>query len=613
VYELIARAGITRGVTWTIGDTPLVIGRDMDCSVRIADASVSRRHCLVLMRGGEAWIEDLGSRNTTLVNGRPVKKHRLAAGDEIVVGPVRLLFRAQEGAAANAAPERCATQGSTVTLAQNAVAYLRHDCATMFERDLSRTVADLADLFQLSQHLWAAKSSDGAIEVFMRWCRDRLRSVNARFYLLDDPTDIHSLNEAYGEGDCPPSLDKHLAVALGSRSGLLVPLSVHRAEILRVQTLAVAPVVLHDEVLGAVALVSGNEIAAYDESDLQLLMAGANSFAPFLRSLLLIEQIRSENEQLRLAHPDKPVLVGTSRAMGRLRNAVRQAAQTTLPVIIQGETGTGKELVAHLIHELSARRAGPYHAINCAAIPRELFESELFGYERGAFTGAMAAKPGIVKVCDHGTLFLDEIADLSLENQAKLLRFIETGVFRPVGGTRDIRVDVRLVAATNRELTGQIERGMFRKDLFYRLDGLMVRTPSLAERPSDIPALVHHFIELARRHRDKPVYDASQDVLDHVTQRGWPGNVRELRHAVHRAIARCKGSHLTVEDFSVPAQPAEDVLKSLEQHEADYIARVLRHHGGRVGVAAKALGIGRTTLYEKMARYGLRHDEETAT
>ncbi|GMV92858.1 MAG: hypothetical protein AMXMBFR82_26360 [Candidatus Hydrogenedentota bacterium] len=609
MYELVARAGMTRGVTWSVGETPLVIGRDPDCGIRITDATVSRRHCKITLRKDAVWIEDLGSANTTLVNGRPARSRKLDTGDEIAVGSVRLMLRVHEPDM-EAAPFEARTDGSTIVMAQKAVAFLKHERAAIFERDLSRTVADLADLFQLSQRLWEVSSSFKAVDEFLDWSRQRLRWKCCSVYLVrgdDEPPE-----ELRTEGPCPDMGDA-VARAVSSFSGMLVPLQKSQGEGLPFETLAVAPIVLGDRVLGAIALVSGPETTVYDESDLQLLMAAANSFAPFLHSFSLIEEMREENEQLRLAHPDKPVLVGTSRAMGRLRSAVRKAAQSSLPVIIQGETGTGKELVAHLIHELSARRDMPYFAINCAAIPRELFESEMFGYERGAFTGATTAKPGIVRTCDGGSLFLDEIGDLSLENQAKLLRFLDSGTFRPVGGVQEVAVDVRLIAATNRDLREAVSAGAFRKDLFYRLEGVSLRTPSLAERPSDIPVLLRHFVEMARRHPSTRIQSIHPDALDELVQRSWPGNVRELRNAVNRAIANSTGTELTLKNFdSAPSIEPWDTSRTLEQHESEYIARVLQHHGGRVVAAAASLGIARSTLYEKLAKYGIKAPVEPA-
>jgi transcriptional regulator with PAS, ATPase and Fis domain len=299
---------------------------------------------------------------------------------------------------------------------------------------------------------------------------------------------------------------------------------------------------------------------------------------------------------------------------------LERVAQANSTVLITGETGTGKEMAAKLIHARSARRARPFVTVECAALQESLLQSELFGHERGAFTGAERAKPGLFEVAAGGTIFLDEIGEVSLATQVNLLRVLDTSTFRHVGGTHEIRVDVRVVAATNRDLAGMVRQGLFREDLYYRLSTISVHLPALRERTRDIAPLTRHFVDLfsarfgVRRH-------LSDEALAVLEAHQWPGNVRELLHVVEAAMVVADGPVITAahlptsvrsgraaQERGAPAAPGSPAVPeqalTLDEVERAHIERVLRAHNGHRGLAAKALGISERNLYRKLREWG---------
>jgi len=315
--------------------------------------------------------------------------------------------------------------------------------------------------------------------------------------------------------------------------------------------------------------------------------------------------------------PRRDALVGDSSALGRLREQIAQVAPTDSTVLIQGETGTGKELVARAIHAASARRERPLIKLNCAAMPRELVESELFGHEKGAFTGATQQRRGRFELADGGTLFLDEVGELPLEAQAKLLRVLQEREFERVGGARVLRADVRVIAATNRDLQAQVAAGAFRADLFYRLNVFPMQVPALRERREDIPALVRHFAAQAARRVGRELQEISPSFIERARAHAWPGNIRELENLIERAAIMSRGPlldgsalladeapHLATSD-PAPA-PASGTLEDVERA---HIQRVLQSTRwvieGEQG-AARVLGLNASTLRGRMRKLGIR-------
>jgi DNA-binding NtrC family response regulator len=316
-------------------------------------------------------------------------------------------------------------------------------------------------------------------------------------------------------------------------------------------------------------------------------------------------RLRRENISLkvRLQRQESGVqgLVTDDAAMKELLATLERVAPSDLPALVQGESGTGKELIATAVHRMSPRATFPFVAINCGAVPENLLESELFGHEKGAFTGAVVRKPGLFEVADRGVLFLDEVGEISAAVQVKLLRAIETKEFLRVGGTRPVRTDVRLVSATNKNLKQEMQEGRFREDLYYRLNGVTLKLPPLRERKGDIPLLARHFIDLY-----SPKKKLTPKAVEALTAYSWPGNVRELQMVIQRAAIMC--SRDTIEPGELPLDMRDQSWKSaavstgltLAEMEREYISTVLAQNEGHRGKTAKALGIDPKTLYNKL-------------
>jgi len=320
----------------------------------------------------------------------------------------------------------------------------------------------------------------------------------------------------------------------------------------------------------------------------------------------LLAENRSLRQELKLL--TRREIVGTSAALRRVLDIATQAAPSTATVLILGESGTGKELLARFIHERSSRARGPFVAVNCAAIPETILEAELFGHERGAFTGAVAKREGRFAKAAGGTLFLDEIAELSPSVQVKLLRVLQEGEFEPLGGDTE-KADVRIVSATNRDLFAEVQAGRFREDLYYRLNVIAVTAPPLRARREDIPLLVDHFLGIYCAKNQRPRLQMSREALQKLADYSWPGNVRELENVIERAVVLCRGDTLTIDDLPevvvqatapAPERVTISIGTPLDEVESLLIRETLRHTKGDKTLAAQLLGISTRTIYRKL-------------
>jgi two-component system nitrogen regulation response regulator NtrX len=337
-----------------------------------------------------------------------------------------------------------------------------------------------------------------------------------------------------------------------------------------------------------------------------------------VRNALRQRDLEAENRVLRakVDRQEQYTMVGESPAMNRLREDVSLAAPTNGRVLILGESGTGKELVARTIHHTSRRKSGPFVEVNCAAIPEELIESELFGHVRGAFTGAIADKSGRFEQANGGTIFLDEIADMSLKTQAKVLRVLQEQVMERVGGTQRIKVDVRVLAATNKDLTAEIRAGRFREDLYFRLNVIPLFVPALRDRQGDIPLLAEHFIALFSAEAGKRPKRLASEAAARLQQYGWPGNVRELQNVIARLLIFVGGDTITAQDLgslgrdgvpevSTARGPVRPLSEARDDFEKDYILQTLAAQQGNMSRTAEVLGVERSNLYKKLRAFGI--------
>jgi two-component system response regulator HydG len=365
------------------------------------------------------------------------------------------------------------------------------------------------------------------------------------------------------------------------------------------------------------------------ETAIQAIRAGAYDFVPkpfdvdalalAVQRAFQHQQLKSEVKRLRAAVGQAgwgDDIIGASPAVLELRSILERIANIDTTVLVTGETGTGKEVVARVLHNQGKRRSGPFVAINCSALPEALLESELFGHVRGAFTDARSSKTGLFLEAHLGTLFLDEIAEMSLGLQVKLLRALEDGRVRPLGGDGEVAFDARIIVATNRDLEQAVHDGRFREDLYYRLNVLHVSLPPLRSRGGDIMLLAQHFLVHFARHLGRAVEGISEAAAQRLMAYPWPGNVRELRNSIERAVALTRFDHIAAEDLPeriktfearhvLVAGDALEELVPLEEVERRYILRVLQAAGGNKSLAAQRLGVSRRTLYRKLGEYGV--------
>jgi len=391
------------------------------------------------------------------------------------------------------------------------------------------------------------------------------------------------------------------------------------------ETICCVPLMTRTGKLGTLN-VGNSRPDAFSKDDITLLGHTSTQIAIALDNARAYDQMAHVNAQLtdekdyleRELRQEFREIVGTSRTLRKVLNAVKTVATTDSTVLLLGETGTGKELIARAVHSHSPRRDRSFVRMSAAALPATLFESELFGHEKGAFTGASMSRAGRLELANRGTLFLDEVGDIPIEMQPKLLRVLQEREFERLGSTRTQRVDVRVVAATNRNLSQMVADGSFRSDLYYRLNVFPIMVPALSERVEDIPALAEHFAQQCSRRMGRPVPVITESVMDALKRWTWPGNIRELQNVIERAVILSTGPNLVLPMQDVqPRKDVEPISKEVEtagsapvttfqDAEREAILRALRDSNGVVSGAAQRLGLRRTTLQSKMRRLGIR-------
>ncbi len=397
-----------------------------------------------------------------------------------------------------------------------------------------------------------------------------------------------------------------LDVWLGDRDGIQL-LKLIKEKIPNIECVMISG---HAEIETAVSAVKSG---AYDFLEKPLSL---DKIEVVLANIARLKALENERNELRQKLGDDGRLIGLSKPITDLKRLISQIAPEESRVLITGENGTGKELVARMVHDSSPRKKGPFVAVNCAALPDDLIESELFGYEKGAFTGAVKSKSGRFEIAGGGTLFLDEIGEMSEKTQAKLLRAVEDGVITRLGGTKEIQTDVRIVSATNKDLKKMISDGRFREDLYYRLAVLLIEIAPLRERRDDIPLLVNHFSDSFSKRRGRQPIKFDNAALNLFSKYPYPGNIRELANYVERVVIMSQNDKIglkDIEDFIphlVKVESTGPLKTACEQFEKDYIRKSISQSGGNMTKAAEFLGLERSHLYKKMKALGMELKEE---
>ncbi len=591
---------------------PVTIGRDAARELPVDDHLCSRLHARIWFEVGRWQLEDCGSRNGTFLNGQPVQRSVLEPGDVVRVGE-RLIVFVEEGDQPDSAglrPSKLAASTFVVRVAEPD----KNEAIVeqMRAESNSRPMRNAAVLCRLATQIHSVSTVPALVQLMIATLSDATQADGVAVYLV--ASDGRLRCAARSDGPPGDSNDPHLlaSMALANDEAVLVQQDAQEGSSNSVETensevpstaLSV-PIPGRSSRRGAVECHRTSGRPSFDRGDLDMAIAVVHQVGLALENLEHREQIELANEQLRQTIAGQTRIIGESPPIRALLEQMARAAPTSATVLVLGESGTGKELVAQTIHDLSQRRGGPCVAVNCAAFSESLLESELFGHERGAFTGADRRRIGQFERAHRGTLFLDEVGEMSLACQAKLLRVLEGHAFERLGGTEPIRVDVRIVAATHRNLMELVKAGRFREDLFYRLRVIELCVPPIRERGDDIPVLATHFLEHFRRQIGRGPARISEAAARAILAYGWPGNVRELKNAIERAIVLGQGDEVQPQDLGLPlpvtgSSDASGMI-TLEEAERRHIEFVLKQVGGNKTRACEILGIGRATLYKKL-------------
>lgn len=380
------------------------------------------------------------------------------------------------------------------------------------------------------------------------------------------------------------------------------------------RSMACVPLKINRRTIGVVQVINKKDQTQFSEADMDVLEEFSSLAALAIGSARSLEEVRQQNLSLKKELGEKHQIIGTSPILNKALQDAQKLSRSKTTALIQGESGTGKELIARLIHRESPRKDKPLVVLNCAALPETLLESELFGYEKGSFTGAAGRKIGKFEAAHEGTLFLDEIGDMAPGIQAKLLRVLQEGVFYRVGGTTPITVDVRVLSATNKNLKNEIEKGAFREDLFYRLNVVQLTVPPLRDRLEDVPLLANHFLDVFKKEAGLSALSISSAAMDKMTHYDWPGNIRELRNAIERAVVMGNGKTILPEDLPITPslqkfsglQVGLTLDEALNAFKKEFILLNLQHTRGNRSNAAKIMDIQRTYLSRLITRYEIR-------
>ncbi|HSS79382.1 MAG TPA: sigma 54-interacting transcriptional regulator [Thermoanaerobaculia bacterium] len=631
-------SGPLSGRLFPLGPEGLSVGRLVDNGLQVSDPAASRHHCTVESQAEGFLLRDLGSRQGTFVNGQPVHERLLANGDLIVVGDTLLLFQLRPAESARSGRHELAddgafTAGTTIHLAPQDALWMRPgaDLAALAGADASGRIArDLQTLLRIATALQSVRSTAELARALLELILGAIPGDRAALLLTDrgapEIAEAFALDRQGGTDPFPVSrtvvrqiLDGNALLA----DDVLLSGDLAGAESLqtsRVRALLAAPIAHLGRGLGVLyvdALTHEPPGAPLDADHLEILTALGGIAAGALAGVRQMEWLNEENRRLAEGlSSEAGGMVGESPRMREVYRLLRRAAASDSTVLLRGESGTGKEVAARTLHRESPRTSRPFVAVNCATLSENLLESELFGHEKGAFTGAVARKIGKAEAADGGTLFLDEIGELPLPLQAKLLRFLQEREFERVGGTRPIRVDVRVVAATNRDLEKAIRDGTFREDLFYRLSVIPLHLPPLRERREDVPLLASHFAALTSQRLGRGVAGFTPEARACLQGYDWPGNIRELANAVERAIVLGEGGLIRPEDLPetileagvLPGIGLGHYHETLHETKKRLIRAAVAEAKGNMTRAADLLGLQPTYLHRLINKLDLRAD-----
>lgn len=594
--RLLAISGSLAGTVRELTGGHISVGRDEANQLCLIDPTVSRKHCTIQLVDEQVELVDLDSLSGTFVNGIPVRRKLLNHGDTIRIGSAELVFLTHEGEVIPI-PKRQASGFSsplTDTVRMDAPVGL-----PTFGIEVGRMARDLAAIFRISNVINSIRNAQLQQQELLRLIFEVVPAEEGAVVLLTD------LDE---ETPTTCAWSRHL----GADTTIEVhPELVHRAfweraavntsidpDLGEMQNILCLPLVAVERTIGVLYLTSRHPAPPFREDHIHFLDSVSRIAAVSLENILALDALRSENSRLKQELNPASSLVGESRQIHQMQEFISRVAQSDSTVLVRGESGTGKEVVARSIHQSSPRSELPFVAINCAAIPETLLEAELFGHERGAYTGAIGMRKGKLETAEDGTLFLDEIGELTPPMQAKLLRVLQQREFERVGGTQPVPFKARVLAATNKNLEEAIKSGEFRQDLYYRLNVVSITVPPLREHNEDIPLLAMYFASKYAQKNERPFKGISPEARSLLMGYSWPGNVRELENAIEHAIVLGLTEEILREDL--PSGILEEQSAKLEgaryhdvlnQSKKQLILSALQESKGSYPDAARLLGI----------------------
>jgi Nif-specific regulatory protein len=628
--RLEAVSGPLKGKLFLLAKDEVSIGRDPSNEISLLDSLVSRRHCVIRKEAGAFLLQDLESRNNTFVSGVPVKERTLTPGDQIRVGDSVLIFQGPDTGSVhgNAPLSLDATPvpgAATVILRKEDALYLGPPRPEALPAT-PKTVRDLKVLLDFSRALNAIRGLNILQEKVLETILAITPADQATILLTEDGSVEFSSIQGRSRRS-GPNQPIHASQTILTRvlEGNLAILSddvqsddtYRDSESLlqrRVHSVLAVPLEVQGTVIGAIYLDASSPGVRFDSDLLQLVTTVGNIAALAIENARHLEKLGGENRRLHEELSIHHSMVGESKAMHEVYQFVSRVAGRDSTVLISGESGTGKELVARAVHQNSARAEKPFVAINCAAITETLLESELFGHERGAFTGAVSQKKGKLEIAEGGTVFLDEIGELAVPMQAKLLRVLQEREFERVGGTRSIKLDVRLIAATNRDLKEASRSGTFRPDLYYRLNVVSLHMPALRERREDVPMLAAFFASHYGEKVKRRVAGISPQARACLMRYDWPGNVRELENAIERAVVLGSTELILPEDLpdsvleetAASGEPVSALHEGIREAKKTLIERAIEQASGNYTDAAKLLGVHPNHLFRLIRTLNLK-------
>ena len=626
--RLIAINGSLKGTIFPLNGDQISIGRESASDVSLIHSSVSRRHCLIKRTGGEFLICDLDSYNGTFVNGVPVKEQSLMHADQVKIGAISLLFLVAEGDEPssgslvelddlNLVSQSTRQMRPEVLLHQTEQALLRSD-------EHERVARDLGVLLKIGSRINLLRHTKDLQREILNSIFEVVPVDRGAILLSSSETEFSSLYGREREDEGKPLhisrtvVDKVMAEGVAIvTNDIRTSESLSTAESLvtaRISSLMCAPLIVFEKIVGVIYLDTSDPVVRFDEEHLQLLAGIAGIAAVSLENARQMEWLESENSRLRSSLAIEHNMVGESPAMGEVYRFIERVAPTNSAVLICGESGTGKELAAHAIHVNSPRAIKPFVVINCAALPETLLESELFGHERGAFTGAIGQKKGKLEVAEGGTVFLDEIGELAPSLQSRLLRFLQDHKIERLGSTRSIGLNVRVVAATNRNLDEAIAKGVFRADLYHRLNVVQITMPPVRERREDIPLLASYFAAKYAKACKRTVNGISPAARRLLQSYDWPGNVREIENAIERAVVLGSGDVIETDDLperilesaNTGKLPIAKYYEAIKHAKRELILNALEQAKGNYTEAAGALGVHPNNLHRLIRTLDLK-------